>query len=158
MIPQNPFYAALLGGVIFCTALGIIGGLFTVLSPWYFALKQPSWKPPDWAFGPVWTTIFICLSFAIAHAWNAGNGQQHQQLLWALAINGVLNIAWTLIFFTLQKPALAMAELVVFWLSIVWLIYVMGSVSRISIALLLPYILWVTTAGILNFNIVLLNR
>jgi translocator protein len=158
MIPTTPFYQALLGGVIFCIVLGVAGGALTKLSPWYYALRQPAWKPPDWAFGPVWTTIFICLSFAIAYAWEAGDSVQRSNIIWAVAANGVLNIAWSAIFFTFQKPKLALFELVLFWLSIATLIYVLGSVSKTSLFLLLPYIIWVTTAGALNYQIVRLNR
>jgi translocator protein len=158
MIPTTPFYQALLGGVIFCIVLGVAGGALTKLSPWYYALRQPAWKPPDWAFGPVWTTIFICLSFAIAYAWEAGDSVQRSNIIWAVAANGVLNMAWSAIFFTFQKPKLALLELALFWLSIATLIYVLGSVSKTSLFLLLPYIIWVTTAGALNYQIVRLNR
>ncbi len=157
MIPTTPFYQALLSGVIFCFVLAIAGGVLTKLSPWYYSLRQPAWKPPDWAFGPVWTTIFICLSFAIAYAWEAGDPAQRQHIIWAVAINGVFNMAWSAIFFTFQKPKLAMLELILFWLSIVALIYVLGNVSKTSFYLLIPYILWVTTAGALNYKIVRLN-
>ena len=158
MIPTTPFYQALLGGVVFCTVLGVAGGLLTKLSPWYYALKQPSWKPPDWAFGPVWTSIFICLSFAIAYAWEGADPVQHRNIIWAVLANGVLNTAWSAIFFKFQKPKFALIELLFFWCSIVALIYVLGSASRISLCLLLPYIIWVTTAGVLNYQIVKLNR
>ncbi len=158
MIPTTPFYQALLGGILFCVVLAVAGGVLTKLSPWYYALKQPSWKPPDWAFGPVWTTIFVCFSFAIAFAWEAGSSVERVFMVWAIGLNGVLNMAWSAIFFTFQKPTLALFELVLFWLSIVLLIYILGSVSRYSLILLLPYILWVTTAGVLNYNIVRLNR
>jgi translocator protein len=158
VIPTTPFYQALLGGVLFCTILGIAGGLLTKLSSWYYALRQPPWKPPDWAFGPVWTSIFICLSFAIAYAWDASNQAQRVYITWAVAANGVLNVAWSAIFFTLQKPTFALLELVIFWFSIVALIYILGSASHISLYLLLPYIIWVTTAGVLNYQIVRLNR
>lgn len=157
MIPTTAFYQALLGGVLFCTVLGIAGGLLTKLSPWYYALRQPSWKPPDWAFGPVWTSIFICLSFAIAYAWDAGNSAQRAYIVGAIVANGVLNATWSAIFFTFQKPTLALLELLIFWFSILVLIYVLGSVSRISLYLLLPYITWVTIAGVLNYQIVRLN-
>jgi len=157
VIPTTAFYQALLGGALFCTVLAIAGGVLTKLSPWYYALKQPSWKPPDWAFGPVWTTIFICLSFAIAYAWDASDTTQRTYILWAVLVNGVLNMAWSMIFFTLQKPTYALLELILFWLSIVLLIYVLGGASRISLYLLFPYIIWVTTAGVLNYQIVRMN-
>lgn len=157
MIPTSAFYQALLGGVLFCTVLGIAGGLLTKLSPWYYSLRQPSWKPPDWAFGPVLTSIFICLSFAIANAWDAGNPAQRAYIVGAVVANGVLNAIWSAIFFTYQKPKLALLELLIFWFSILVLIYVLGSVSHISLYLLLPYITWVTIAGVLNYQIVRLN-
>jgi len=157
MMPTTPFYQALCGGVLLCVVMGVAGGVLTQLSPWYYNLKQPSWKPPDWAFGPVWTTIFICLSFAIAYAWDAGSPEQHTKMLWALGINAVLNIAWSLIFFTLHKPGWALAELILFWFSIVGLLYVLGGISQIALILLLPYIAWVTTAGLLNYQIVRMN-
>ena len=158
MIPQSPFTQALVGGVLFCIVLGVVGGLLTQLSPWYYALRQPRWKPPDWAFGPVWTTVFICLTAAIAYAWDGASTGQRATMLWVLAINGALNIAWTGIFFVMKKPALAFVELVFFWISIAALIYVLGGASRTAGYLLLPYIGWVTIAGLLNFQIIGLNR
>jgi translocator protein len=158
MMPETAFFQALLFGAIFCVVLAVAGGLLTRLTPWYHALRKPPWKPPDWSFGPIWTLVFICLSFAIAHAWDAATPAQRETMLWALAANGVLNIAWSAIFFVMKNPALALIELVVFWFSIAALVVVLGSVSRVSAILLLPYIGWVTAAGVLNFQIVRLNR
>jgi len=158
MMPQSHFYAALLAGAVFCTALAVIGGVLTNLSPWYYNLRQPPWKPPDWAFGAIWTTVFICFTFAIAYAWEAAGQNLRTMMLWAIGINGSLNIAWSAIFFTLKRPALALVEVVIFWFSIVALLYVLGSASKIAIFLLLPYILWVSIAAFLNFEIVRLNR
>lgn len=154
----NPFTAALLGGAAFCVVLGVGGGVLTRLGPWYDNLKKPGWKPPDWAFGPIWTTVFICLTFAIAYAWSAADASQRGLMLWALAINGILNIAWSGIFFVMRKPFAALIELVLFWLSIVALVLVLGSASTTAGLLLAPYLLWVTAAGVLNYDIVRLNR
>jgi translocator protein len=158
MIPADPFYAGLLGGALFSILLAVAGGVLTRLSPWYYALRQPTWKPPDWAFGPIWTLILTLLAFAIAYAWQAADTGQRQQMLWALLANGIFHVAWSGIFFMLQQPKLAFIELLVFWLSILGLIWVLGSISRTAGLLLLPYILWVTIAGALNFQIVRLNR
>ncbi len=158
MMPTTPFYQALLAGAVFCVVLAIAGGLLTKLSPWYYALKQPAWKPPDWAFGPIWTLVFICLTIAIAYAWESATSFQRSTMLWALAANALLNVAWSALFFVMKKPALALAELVLFWLSIAVLILVLGNSSRTAAFLLLPYIGWVTIAGLLNFTIVRLNR
>jgi translocator protein len=158
MMPETRFAQALLAGAVFCIVLAVMGGLLTQLTPWYRGLRQPSWKPPDWAFGPIWTVVFICLSFAIAYAWDAASPSQRSAMYWTLAINGLLNITWSCVFFIMQKPTLALIELVVFWFSIVALIYVLGGASRVSAVLLLPYICWVTAAGVLNFQIVRLNK
>jgi translocator protein len=158
MIPQAPFYQALLAGAVFCFVLAVAGGLLTKLTPWYDALRKPFWKPPDWAFGPIWTLVFICLTLAIAYAWESASANQRVTMLWALGINGVLNIMWSGIFFVMKNPTLAFAELVLFWISIAVLIFILGSSSRTAGFLLLPYVLWVTTAGFLNFQIVRLNR
>jgi translocator protein len=158
MMPTTPFYQGLFGGILLCVVMGVAGGLLTKLSPWYFALRQPSWKPPDWAFGPIWTVVFICLSLATAYAWEAADATQRSLMLAALAINAVLNIAWSGIFFVMKNPSLAFAELILFWLSIVALIWIFDGVSRTSALLLLPYICWVTTAGVLNYSIIGLNR
>jgi translocator protein len=158
MIPRSPFYVALIVAAAFYVGLAIAGGLLTQLSPWYYNLKQPAWKPPDWAFGPIWTSIFICLTVAIAYAWDAANLQQRTAMLWAIGVNGLLNMIWSYIFFIRRNPRLAFVELVVFWLSILAMLVALGSVSRLAGYLVLPYIAWVTTAGVLNFQIVRLNR
>lgn len=154
---SDPFYAALLGGAIFCVVLAVAGGVLTRLTPWYHSLKKPGWKPPDWAFGPIWTTVFACLSLAIALAWEAAGPAQRQDMLLVLGVNGLLNIAWSAIFFVMKNPSLAFYELVVFWLSILLVLALFFSISRSAGLLVLPYIFWVTAAGVLNRQIVRLN-
>lgn len=158
MIELTSFWRAALAGAGFCVVLGLAGGLLTRIGPWYHALRKPSWKPPDWAFGPIWTFVFICLTAAIAYAWDVADAGQRSTMLWALAINGVLNIAWSGIFFMMRRPALAFVELVVFWISIAALVFVLGGISRTAGLLLAPYLAWVTAAGVLNFQIVRLNK
>jgi translocator protein len=158
MIPADPFYAGLLGGALFSVFLAVAGGLLTRLTPWYYALRQPTWKPPDWAFGPIWTVILALVAVAIAFAWQASAAGHRQAMLWALVANAFFHIGWSGVFFMLQKPKLAFVELLFFWVSILCLILVLGSLSRMAGLLLLPYLLWVTIAGALNFQIVRLNR
>jgi translocator protein len=158
LIPDDPFYAALLWGGIACVLAAVAGGLLTRLTPWYFNLRKPSWKPPDWAFGPIWTGIFILIALAIAFAWAAASPEWQPRILIALAVNLVLNISWSAFFFTMQRPDLAMIELVAFWISIVALIYVFAQASALAAILLLPYLAWVTAAGFLNYRILELNR
>lgn len=138
--------------------VAIAGAVLTETGAWYDALKKPAWKPPDWAFGPVWTTIFVLAVIATAIAWDAAAGTGARQLIfWALAINAVLNIAWSGIFFKLRRPDWALGEVVLLWLSILSLILVLGSVSTLAGVLLVPYLLWVSTATFLNLRIVQMN-
>jgi benzodiazapine receptor len=138
--------------------VAIAGAVLTETGAWYDALKKPSWKPPDWAFGPVWTTIFVLTVIATAQAWAAAEGTGARPLIfWALAINAVLNIAWSGIFFKMRRPDWALAEVVLLWCSILGLIFALGSVSAWAGILLLPYLAWVSTAAILNLRIVQLN-
>jgi translocator protein len=157
MLPTDPFYLALFWGAVFSIVLAVAGGLLTRLSPWYYALKQPSWKPPDWAFGPVWTTILSLLAGAIAYAWVAADEQGRKAILIAVAINGLLNMLWSALFFVMKRPALALVEVIVFWFSIVGIIFVLGSHSTLAGFMLAPYLLWVTIAAFLNYRIVQLN-
>ena len=139
--------------------VAIAGAVLTETGAWYEGLKKPSWKPPDWAFGPVWTTIFVLTVIATALAWVAADGTAARPLIvWALAINAVLNIAWSGIFFKMRRPDWALREVVMLWCSVLSLIVVLGSVSTWAGVLLLPYLLWVSTASFLNLRIVQMNR
>lgn len=138
--------------------VAIAGAVLTEIGPWYDGLKKPGWKPPDWAFGPVWTTIFVLTVIATALAWQAaGLNGARPLIFWALAINAILNIAWSGIFFKMRRPDWALREVVLLWFSILGLILVLGSASFTAGLLLLPYLLWVSTAAFLNLRIVQLN-
>lgn len=138
--------------------VAIAGAVLTETGPWYDALRKPSWKPPDWAFGPVWTTIFVLAVIATALAWDAAEGTGARPLIfWALAINAVLNIAWSGIFFKMRRPDWALREVVLLWFSVLSLILVLGSVSTLAGMLLVPYLLWVSAASFLNLRIVQMN-
>ena len=138
--------------------VAIAGAVLTEIGPWYEGLKKPSWQPPDWAFGPVWTTIFVLTVIATALAWQAAEGTGARPIIfWALSVNAVFNIAWSAIFFKLRRPDWALREVVLLWLSVLGIIVALGSVSTWAGILLLPYLLWVSTASFLNLRIVQLN-
>ena len=141
-------------------ALGVAvaGGLLTEIGPWYGALKKPKWQPPNWAFAPAWTLIFTLCAVAGVLAWNGlGPGDSGVALLAAFAVNGVLNIAWSALFFRARRPDWALVELVALWVSIVVLAAVAARSDLRSAMLLVPYLAWVTFAGVLNAAIVRLN-
>ncbi len=138
-------------------AVGGIGGAATEIGPWYYSLVKPSWQPPDWAFGPIWTLIYITTGIAGVRAWRLGDGRQRRLFLIALLINCVLNVLWSLLFFKMHRPDLALIEVVVLWLSIVPLILLPLRYSLRSSLLMLPYLAWVSVAAYLNLTIVWLN-
>lgn len=146
--------------VVVAVALCLVGGIgarATEIGPWYRNLSKPSWNPPDWMFPVVWTTIYLFIIAAVGGAWNEATQLQKIQILWVTGINFVLNTVWSVLFFTLKKPSLALFEVVLLWLSIISMIVVLGSVAQIYGLLLLPYIIWVSVAMMLNISIVRLN-
>lgn len=137
---------------------GMLGGLATRLGPWYFALRKPSWQPPDWLFGPVWTLIFVLTAWSAVLAWNAAAGDAARTLaVAAFAANALLNVLWSVLFFALRRPDRALVECVVLWLSIVGMVAVSWPLSPRAGLLLLPYLAWVSFAMVLNRAIVRLN-
>jgi tryptophan-rich sensory protein len=137
--------------------VSIAGGMLTDIGPWYRALVKPSWQPPDWLFGPVWTTIFILAAVSAALAWRAAGETQRRMVVILFVANGILNVGWSLLFFHLKRPLLAGLEVVLLWASIVALIWYVQRFSRPAAWLLVPYLLWVSFATVLNWTIVALN-
>ena len=135
-----------------------IGGALSQLGPWYYNLTQPSWKPPDWAFGPAWTIIFTLCAAAATFAWLAATRPaQRRAIAVAFAINAFLNVIWSALFFYLQRPDWALLEVGLLWLSVLSLVIVCGRVSKLSGALLLPYLVWVAFASTITYGVVQLN-
>jgi benzodiazapine receptor len=139
------------------TFVSVIGGMLTDIGPWYRSLIKPSWQPPDWLFGPVWTTIFILAAVSAALAWRAADQAQRRMVATLFVANGILNVGWSLLFFHLKQPLLAGLEVILLWASIVALIWYVQRVSRPAALLLVPYLLWVSFATVLNWTIVALN-
>ena len=135
-----------------------LGGLMTDLGPWYTSLVQPRWKPPDWAFGPVWTTIFSLTAAAGVIGWQAAPSRSDRlQLLALFALNAVLNLGWSLLYFRLHRPDWALIEVPFLWLSVLALMLVLAPRSKTAAGLLLPYLVWVGIAAFLNLQTVQLN-
>ncbi|GAC1620629.1 MAG: tryptophan-rich sensory protein [Nevskia sp.] len=152
--PWQP--VAVAGGI--AIAVSTAGALLTDLSPWYYALRRPSWQPPDWLFGPVWTTIFILSTLAAVLAWRgSANASDRRRVVWLFGINILLNLLWSALFFQLRRPDLAFAEVLFLWLSIVLLIAGLWPLSPFAGLLLLPYLFWVTFAATLTFAVCRLN-
>ena len=139
-------------------AVGTLGALTTELGSWYFQLRKPSWQPPDWLFGPAWTLIFALAALAAVLYWkNVEDREDRLRVKAAFAVNAFLNTLWSLLFFRLKRPDLALYEVGFLWLSIVVLIAMLRRGSQTAAWLMLPYLLWVSFASYLNLTIVRLN-
>ncbi len=138
--------------------VAIVGGLATDIGPWYQALNKPSWQPPDWLFGPVWTVIYALAALAGVIAWrHAQRGAERHRIIVLFALNAALNVLWSWLFFGWHRPDLALAEVGFLWLSILALILALGRIAPAAGWLLVPYLLWVSFAAFLNYTIVQLN-
>ncbi len=151
--------------VAFGLAFGVaaIGGGLTVLDDWYYNLEQPWFKPPDLLFGPAWTLLFILMAISGVLAWRTAADDEIQlttrryKLLMLWAFNGLANMGWSLLYFFLQRPDWALAEVVLLWLSILLLIRHARPYNQWAALLLFAYLVWVSFAALLNLATVVLN-
>ena len=149
---------ALLIGALAAILVAAVGATLTDLGPWYHALREPSWKPPDAAFGPIWTTILALAVLSGVRAYCREPARMGRQVIIGLfALNGFLNVLWSLLFFRIQRPDWALIEVFPYWLTILALVVVMYRRSVVSGLALVTYLLWVTIAAALNFQVVALN-
>lgn len=140
------------------SAVAATGAGLTRLGPWYFGLKKPFFQPPDWLFGPAWTTIFICCAIAGVWAWRRAQSTRQRLLIIVLfAFNALMNVTWSTLFFYLQRPDWALMQVGFLWLSILALMVFFWRWAQHSSWLLAPYLVWVSFASVLNAAIVSLN-
>ena len=138
--------------------IATVGATITDLGVWYHALRQPEWAPPDALYGVAWTAIYAFTALAAVTGWRATpNSRAGDWLIGLFALNGFLNILWSLLFFRFQRPDWAVIEVVALWLSILVLIVTSSRYSKAAAGLLLPYLAWVSFAGFLNLAVVGLN-
>ncbi|MGF7118660.1 TspO/MBR family protein [Methanobacterium oryzae] len=131
--------------------LGSIPGFFDVLN-------KPAWTPPAWAFGPIWTTLYILMGIALFLIWRKGLERQDVKI--AIGVFGVqliLNFFWTIIFFGFRSLFGGLIEIMFLWIAILVNIILFYRISKAAGILLVPYIVWVTIASYLNYTVYLLN-
>lgn len=162
---------------------GVIGSLFTApaISGWYAGLEKSALNPPNWLFGPVWTTLYLLIGIALylvwANQWRVSRAlmtsrtkpwNKYSERLWTgswqkvntvavFAIQLALNTMWSLLFFGIKSPGLAFGGILALWFAILFTIMNFYRISRAAAWLLVPYLLWVSFATYLNFSIWLLN-
>ncbi|MBI2040035.1 tryptophan-rich sensory protein [Candidatus Microgenomates bacterium] len=136
-----------------CLGAGFIGSIFTVssITTWYVTLNKPSFSPPNWVFGPVWTMLYALMGISLYLVWLK---QRIPTVFW---IQLFLNVIWSIIFFGMRNPLLALVDIVALWIAIILTIKAFSKINKLSAYLLYPYLAWVSFASILNFAIVILN-
>jgi len=147
--------------IAICLGAGALGIIYTAPSipTWYAALNKPGFNPPNYLFGPVWTLLYIMMGIAAYLVWRQGfENQEVRAALTIFAVQLILNAVWTPLFFGLHWLLAAFIEIVILWLLILWTIVKFYRISSIAGLLLIPYILWVTFASLLNFSLWQLNR
>ena len=140
--------------------IGFAGNVFNFesLETWYPTLIKPDWTPPNWIFAPVWSTLFILMGISTFLVWREGFDKRNVKIaLGVYVIQFALNLMWSWTFFGLQSPLFGFIVIVVLWIAIFANIVVYARVSKIAAAILIPYIVWVTIASVLNFSVYVLN-
>jgi benzodiazapine receptor len=130
------------------------GALFSP-GPWYKSLKRPSWTPPDWAFPVVWTILYVMIAIA---GWLVWKAQGFGPALAVWGVNIVVNALWSYFMFGRKNIALALADVALLWLLTAAFIVIANSVDKTAGWLFVPYLVWVSIASALNFEVWRLNR
>lgn len=146
--------------IIACLLIGYAGGFATAssLSDWYLTLNKPIFNPPNWIFGPVWTVLYILMGIALGMIWQQQPSSERNMAMVMFVIQLVLNLGWSFIFFYFKNLLGAFIEIVILWFFIAVCIGLFYKLKPGAGYLLIPYILWVTFASILNFSIYWLNK
>jgi tryptophan-rich sensory protein len=147
--------------IILCLMAGFIGSQFTTpaIPGWYAALNKPSFTPPSAVFAPVWTVLYLLMALSLFLILRAGrDAARRKRALSIFALQLVLNILWSILFFGLRSPLAGLADIAALWLIILLTILLFSRISKIAAWLLVPYLLWVSFATLLNASILTLNR
>jgi benzodiazapine receptor len=150
---------ALVAFLALTLAVAGVGGWFTSMGQpaWYDTLMKPSWNPPSWVFGPVWTTLYVLMAVAAWLVWKEAGFEGAGAALTLFLVQLALNLAWSGIFFALRSPGWALVEIVALWIAILATVVLFFRYSTLAGWLMVPYLLWVSFASVLNAAIVRLN-
>lgn len=150
--------ASILVSVGVALFLGIAGGLLTEVGPWYRSLRKSKLNPPDWLFGPAWAVILGLAAWSASLAWEASDNEAERTLVVLLfGANALLHLLWSPVFFKLKRPDWALVEVGFLWASVLALAVALAPISFTASLLVWPYLLWVSFAAWLNWQVVRLN-
>ena len=149
----------LIAATALCVLFGSVGGLVTIaeIPTWYASLNKPSFNPPNWLFGPVWTTLYFLMGVSAYLIWKLPVSKERNKSLQLFILQFILNFCWSFIFFGLHETGWALMEMIVLWIMILLTILHFSKQSKTAAWLLVPYISWVSFALLLNAAIWRLN-
>ncbi len=146
--------------IILTEMAGITGSLFTIsaIPGWYMTLDKPFFNPPNWIFGPVWTILYALMGISVFLVYEKFKRKINGcSAITFFAVQLLLNVLWSVIFFGLHNPFLAFLEIIILWIMIIKTALEFYKISKMAGLLFIPYIIWVSFASILNLSIVILN-
>ena len=150
----------LLASIVVCQSAGLIGFVFTMsaIPTWYASLQKPFFTPPNWLFAPAWAAFYLLMGISAFIIWRRGlSDKPAREALFIFGVQLVINALWSMVFFGLKSPLSGVVVIVVLWVAILYTMYKFYNLSSLAVILLLPYILWVSFAAVLNISIWLLN-
>lgn len=149
----------LISSIALCVLLGSVGGLVTVneIPTWYATLNKPSFHPPNWLFGPVWTTLYVLMGIGVYLIWKQPLSKERNKALQVFILQFILNFCWSFIFFGLHATGWALIEMIALLVLILLTILHFAKHSKLAAWLLVPYLAWVSFALLLNAAIWKLN-
>lgn len=158
-MPKNIY--KLVASIAICQGAGLIGSFFTIssINSWYNLLNQPSFRPPNWLFGPVWTTLYTLMGISVYWIWMKGTKKKTvRNAITLFLVHIVLNTSWSIVFFGLHNIGLALVNIVALLIMINVMMIKFYKIDRNASYILIPYILWVSFATALNYSIWMLNK
>jgi len=154
-------YVRLIVAIAVCQMAGLVGSIFTApsIATWYATLRKPDFTPPNWLFGPVWTTLYLLMGISLYIVWNFGlERSKTRRSITIFSVQLALNTTWSYLFFTMKSPKLAFIEIIALWIAIFATMISFSKISKASGLMLTPYLIWVSLASYLNYMIIVLNH
>ena len=150
----------LIVSIILPLGLGAIAGIFTAQSvpEWYATLNRPPFNPPNWIFGPVWTTLYMLMGISLFLIWKQDVSTERNLAILVFMLQLLLNFGWSFIFFYFNMIGFALIEIILLWISIVIMLVLFYKIKPMASYINIPYLLWVTFATVLNGSYYFLNR
>ncbi len=152
-------FGKLVVSIILPLAIGGVAGIFTAkaIPGWFVTLNRPSFAPPNWLFGPVWTTLYLLMGISLFMIWALNTGNERNKAIFVFILQLLLNFAWSFLFFYFNRIGLALIDIIVLWMSIVVMLLQFYKLKPWAAYINIPYLFWVAFATALNAAYYVLN-